>query len=88
MISLREEGDEEVGSKRDCCCNSRLQERQRSEPAGDCIRLTFPCTTACSPYTMTLPGAETMRLGMKGFEWPFELPVGLRWGLSMMAIAA
>jgi hypothetical protein len=27
---------------------------------------TFPCTTACSPYTMTFPGAETMKGGIMG----------------------
>jgi hypothetical protein len=27
---------------------------------------TFPWTTACSPYTMTFPGAETMKGGIMG----------------------
>jgi hypothetical protein len=27
---------------------------------------TLPCTTACSPYTMTLPGADTMNGGIIG----------------------
>lgn len=26
----------------------------------------MPCTTACSPYTMTLPGADTMKGGIIG----------------------
>lgn len=26
----------------------------------------LPCTTACSPYTMTLPGADTMKAGAIG----------------------
>jgi hypothetical protein len=26
----------------------------------------LPCTTACSPYTMTLPGADTMKGGIIG----------------------
>ena len=29
---------------------------------------TFPCTTACSPYTMTLPGAETIKGGIMGVD--------------------
>ncbi len=28
----------------------------------------LPCTTACSPYTIVLPGAETMKGGASGFE--------------------
>jgi hypothetical protein len=31
-------------------------------------RLTFPCTTACSPYTITLPGAETIKAGIMGLD--------------------
>lgn len=27
---------------------------------------TFPWTTACSPYTMTFPGADTMKGGIMG----------------------
>lgn len=27
---------------------------------------TFPCTTACSPKTITFPGAETMKAGIIG----------------------
>lgn len=30
--------------------------------------LTLPWTTACSPKTMTLPGAETMKAGIIGLE--------------------
>lgn len=30
--------------------------------------LTLPWTTACSPKTMTLPGAETMNAGIIGLE--------------------
>jgi hypothetical protein len=30
---------------------------------------TFPCTTACSPYTMTFPGAETMNGAIMGVEY-------------------
>jgi hypothetical protein len=30
------------------------------------VRRTLPCTTACSPYTMTLPGADTMKGGIIG----------------------
>jgi len=29
---------------------------------------TLPCTTACSPYTITLPGAETMNAGIMGLD--------------------
>lgn len=28
----------------------------------------FPCTTACSPYTMTFPGADTIKAGASGEE--------------------
>lgn len=28
----------------------------------------LPWTTACSPYTMTLPGADTMKVGAMGDE--------------------
>lgn len=31
-----------------------------------CCRRTLPCTTACSPYTMTLPGADTIKAGARG----------------------
>lgn len=30
--------------------------------------LTLPWTTACSPKTMTFPGAETMNAGIIGLE--------------------
>lgn len=30
--------------------------------------LTLPWTTACSPKTMTFPGAETMKAGIIGLE--------------------
>ena len=33
------------------------------------IRRTFPCTTACSPHTMTFPGAETMKAGIMGLDF-------------------
>lgn len=29
----------------------------------------LPCTTACSPYTIVLPGAETIKGGARGFEY-------------------
>jgi hypothetical protein len=32
-------------------------------------RLTLLCTTACSPKTMTFPGAETMKAGIIGLEY-------------------
>lgn len=28
----------------------------------------LPCTTACSPYTMTFPGADTIKAGASGEE--------------------
>lgn len=31
-------------------------------------KAALPCTTACSPNTMTLPGAETMKAGAIGEE--------------------
>lgn len=47
---------------------------------------TFPCTTACSPKTITFPGAETMKAGIigddclrfnceRGFEAGFSSPL-------------
>lgn len=33
-----------------------------------CSSLTLPCTTECSPNTMTLPGAETMKGGIIGLD--------------------
>jgi hypothetical protein len=30
---------------------------------------TLPCTTACSPYTITLPGADTMKGGIMGDDF-------------------
>lgn len=32
------------------------------------VPLTLPYTTACSPYIITLPGAETMKEGVSGLE--------------------
>ena len=40
-------------------------------------RLTLPCTTACSPKTITLPGAETMNVGNMGLD--FFLSILRRW---------
>ncbi len=36
----------------------------------------FPWTTACSPYTMTLPGAEVIKAGFIGDEG-FRVDLGL-----------
>lgn len=30
---------------------------------------TLPCTTACSPNTITLPGADTMKAGIIGLDF-------------------
>lgn len=40
---------------------------------------TFPCTTACSPYTMTLPGADTMNEGIIGVDCLRVNCAGLSW---------
>ena len=56
----------EVRAQRDGSGNCSLHnvnivpQRQQDE------RCTLPCTTACSPYTMTLPGADTMNGGIIG----------------------
>lgn len=41
---------------------------RRGEHGGGRGGHTFPWTTACSPHTMTLPGAETMKAGAIGLE--------------------
>ena len=33
----------------------------------------LPCTTACSPYTIVFPGAETMNGSARGFDSRLEL---------------
>ena len=37
-------------------------------------RAALPCTTACSPYTMTFPGAETIKAGAIGEEALRDMP--------------
>ena len=44
----------------------------------------MPCTTACSPYTMTLPGAETMKGGIMGDDC-FRSKVGAPFLAAMVA---
>lgn len=41
--------------------------------------LTLPWTTACSPNTITLPGAETMKVGAMGLD--FLRSILRRWGI-------
>lgn len=44
---------------------------------------TFPCTTACSPKTITFPGAETMKAGIIGDDClRFNCERGLEAGSS------
>lgn len=47
------------------CGSSAQRAHQRVVRTG---ALTLPWTTACSPKTMTLPGAETMKAGIIGLE--------------------
>jgi hypothetical protein len=52
---------------------------------GFCVAVsTFPWTTACSPYTMTFPGAETMKGGIIGDDC-FLSSAGVRLEVDVVA---
>lgn len=70
-FGFRERCNEEIGTEGHRGCNSRLQRVSYDQREDDTLGVTFPWTTACSPNTMTLPGAETMKAGIRGLDCLF-----------------